>query len=105
MENNNENTLQYFTLISSIKSKDKFINLLLENNAYAIETMYGKSSVNKGFLAKAFGFDNEEKKIIITCLLPTLKSKEIIEILKTKYDFGKPNTGIAFTSPVEGLIF
>ena len=105
MENNEEKTLQYFTIIGGQKNKDKYINLLLENNAKLIDTMYGKSSVNKSFIAKAFGFDTEEKKILVTCLVPTVKARELIEILKTKYNFGKPNTGIAFTIPVEGLIF
>ena len=105
MENNTKNFLQYFTIISGVKNKDKYINLLLEHNANVVETIYGKSSVNKSFLAQAFGFDNETKKVVITCLVPEFKAKELIEILKTEYNFGKPNTGIAFSTRVEGLLF
>ena len=105
MENNQKRVLHYLTIISSLKNKDKYINLLLEHNANMVETMYGKSSVNKNFLAQAFGFDNETKKVVITCLVPELKAKELIDILKNEYNFGKPNTGIAFSIVVEGLLF
>jgi tripeptide aminopeptidase len=31
--------------------------------------------------------------------------KELLELLYTEYHFDKPNTGIAYSIPVEGLVF
>lgn len=101
---NNINSLQYFTIICNIKDKNKMMSLLQENRAHGIGLRYGRGSAKKGALAQAFGFETEEKKAVITCLLPTDKSKELMEILHKKYNFIKENTGIAFTVPVEGLM-
>ena len=99
------NSLQYFTIITSTKSEKSIIKLLNENCAHVIEIIYGHGSATKGVLAQAFGFDTEEKKLLITCLVPTNVAKNLIDILYDEYNFNKPNTGIAFSMKVEGLLF
>ena len=47
------------------------------------------------------GLMPEEKKIVITSLLTSAASKTVLKLLETDFDFDKPNTGIAFTVPVE----
>ena len=42
---------------------------------------------------------------MISCLLKTERAKELIALLCKEYRFDKPNTGIAFGVPVEGLAF
>ncbi len=99
------NTLQYFALICNPKQKEKFYSLLKEYGANAINTVSAKGSVTKSVLAQAFGLDATDKKLFMSSLLPTEKAEELIKVLYEKYNFQKPNTGIAYTIPVEGLLF
>ena len=97
--------LQYFVIIAEQKKKNKFIALLADFGGRAIETVYGHGSMSPSAIAAAFGFDAEQGKVMISCLLKTERAKELIELLCKEYRFDKPNTGIAFGGPVEGLAF
>ncbi len=96
-------SLQYFVLICDKKKKNTFIELMGTYGAACIDTSYGRGSANAGTLAKALGFETEEHKVVISGLIQTVKAKELIETLMTKYSFNRQNTGFAFTIPVEGL--
>ena len=48
MENNGAKTLQYYTVITNVKSKDLIIRLLQDNGAKGINTAYGHGSAKKG---------------------------------------------------------
>jgi hypothetical protein len=52
-----------------------------------------------------FGFVPQENKVIIICLLSHDKADVVIDRLEKKFDFNKPNTGIAFTVDIDGLSF
>ncbi len=97
--------ISQFFLIANAKKKEKFIALLQEHGARGIETMYAHSSVTAGALARAFGFEVEESKVLVSCLLRYEQAEACIDILCRDYHFDKPNTGIAFSVPVEGLVF
>ncbi len=97
--------LEHFVLICDRKSTKKFIDLLTENGARSIDTVYGKGSVKAGAIAEALGLDIEEKKAVISCLISEEKAKDMMEILCDKYKFHKAGTGFAFCTPVEGLVF
>ena len=99
------NTLQYFVLIAEQKRKDKFISVLAEYDAKVIETVYGRGSMSPSIIAAAFGFEVEQGKVLITCLVKSENAKQLIDVLYNEHNFNKPNTGIAFTIPVEGLAF
>ena len=105
MSNEKSISLQYLVIIAEQKKKDKFITLLTENDAHEIRTIYGRGSMSPGAIAAAFGFEAEQGKVIISCLVTTEKAKQLINTLYTDYKFKKPNTGIAFAVPVEGLAF
>ena len=105
MENNSAKTLQYYTVITSIKSKDPIIELLQQNGAKGINVTYGHGSAKKGVLAQAFGFDTEEKKLIVTCLIPTENAVTVTKTLYESFNFNKANTGIAFGIKVDALLF
>ncbi len=105
MEEKKIDTLQNFVIIAKPKLKDKLSTLLIKNGAHAINTVYGHGSVSKSILAQAFGLDAEQKKVILSCLIKTESAKKIINILYAEYNFNKPNSGIAFAVPVEGLMF
>lgn len=97
--------LQYFVIIAEQKKKDKFLSLLNNYDARGIEIVYGHGSMSPSAIVAAFGFDSEQGKVIITCLLKNDNAKEILNLLYYDYNFKKPNTGIAFSVSVEGLSF
>ena len=98
-------SLQYFVVIAEQKKKEKFLSLLAEYGARVLETVYGHGSVSPSVIAAAFGLEAEQGKVLISCLLKTEKAKELIDVLYNNYNFSKPNTGIAFAVPIEGLAF
>ncbi len=97
--------LQYLVLIAEQKKKNFFLSLLGENGAHGIEIVYGHGSLNPNALFAAFGFEAEQGKAMITCLMKRADAQRLISLLRSEYKFDKPNTGIAFTVPVEGLAF
>ncbi len=97
--------LQYFVVIAEQKKKKKMISLLTDHGARAVEIVYGHGSVSPSALAAAFGFEAEQGKVIISCLVKNENAKEIIDVLYRDHKFDKPNTGIAFGISVEGLAF
>ena len=55
---------------------------------------------------KTVGVDlPEENKVVITCLLTRGQSDAVLRMLVEKFDFDKPNTGVAFTVPVDRMPF
>ena len=105
MENKTVRRLQYFVIIGDKKKKNKFISALSENGGHEINVIYGKGSVNAGVWAKALGFDVEIEKVYLSCILPEEKAAPLMQLFYEEYDFKKRNTGIAFSIPIEGLIF
>jgi len=99
------NSLQYFVIIAEQKKKNKFIDLLNEYGARVIETVYGRGSMSPSAISAAFGFEAEAGKVLITCLVKYETARKLLGILYNDYNFYKPNTGIAFGIPVEGLSF
>jgi hypothetical protein len=97
--------IQYFVIIAEQNKKQKFLTLLSEYGAHAVEVVYGRGSTCPSTIAEAFGFEIKNKKVIITCLLKNEKAKELIHVLYKKYKFEKPNTGFAFSITLEGLAF
>ena len=99
------NGLQFFVIIAEQKKKNKFLSLLIDHGAYGIEVVYAHGSMSPSALAAAFGFEAEQSKVLITCLMKNDDAKRLMDILSNQYNFLKPNTGFAFTIPVEGLSF
>lgn len=105
MNDTTQSSLQYYVIIASQKKKDKFLRLLNDYGARGVETVYGRGSMSPSAIAAAFGFEAEEGRVLISCLMKTEKAKELTEVLYKDYNFSKPNTGIAFGISVEGLAF
>ncbi len=95
--------LQYYVLICDKKEKKKFIDLLVSFGGLCIDTMYASGSAKAGTFAQALGFETEEHKVLISCLIPTPKAQELTVILQTDYNFKSKNTGIAFSISLDGL--
>lgn len=105
MNNVNMNGLQHLIIIAEQKKKNKFLSLLGNHGAHCIEVVYGHGSMTPNAIAAAFGFEAEQGKVVISCLVKYEDAKKLIDILYKDYKFDKPNTGIAYSIPVEGLAF
>lgn len=105
MKNEATNQLVFLTLITGRKQKDALLNMLTESGGCLISTLYGKGSVKANYIKNVLGLIPEENKVVITCLLNDAKADAILEVLVKKFKFDKPNTGIAFTVPVNQLSF
>ena len=105
MSESHVNSLQYFVIIAEQKKKKKFLSLLTDFGARGIETVYAHGSMSPSAIAAAFGFEAEQGKVMISCLLKSERAKELIDVLYKSYKFDEPNTGIAFSISVEGLAF
>ncbi|NLL78033.1 MAG: hypothetical protein GX235_12460 [Clostridiales bacterium] len=92
--------MEFFTIIAGRKLKDSLIESLSEEGGRLITVMYGKGSVKSDYLRDMFGLVPEENKVVITCLLPLQKTDAVSDMLVKKFHFDKPNTGIAFTIPI-----
>ena len=97
--------LQYFVIIAEQKKKNKFLTLLNDHGARGIEIIYGHGSMSPSAIAAAFGFEAEQGKVLIPCLIKSADARKLIDILYNDYNFKKPNTGIAFGITVQGLSF
>ncbi len=101
--NNCLNDLVFLTLIAGRKQKGALLDALTETGGRLVNIVYGRGSVNSSYLQDMLGMVPEENKVVITCLLPGEKCDAMFEMLIRKFNFDKPNTGIAFTVPVEKL--
>lgn len=95
--------LVFLTVIAGRKLKEELIESLSEEGGRLITVMYGKGAVSSDYLSDMFGLVAEENKVVITCLLSCKKTDAMWNMLVTKFHFDKPNTGIAFTIPVQML--
>ena len=97
------NGLQYFVIIAEQNKKKAFLSLLDEYEARGIESVYAHGSMSPSAVAAAFGFESEQKKVMLSCLLKSKNAVQLMETLRKDHKFDMPNTGIAFSIPVEGM--
>ena len=95
----------YLILVANRKQKDKLLSRISSADCKVISTIYAKGSVKAGYLVDMLGFVPEENKVVITCMLAKDKVQFLFEMLLKEFNFGEPNTGIAFTVPLLGISF
>jgi len=93
------------TIIVGRKQRDVISTEISQHGGRLLGISYGQGSVKASYLKDALGLTPEENKVIITCLMAKKKTDEVFEMLNTRFHFNKPNTGIAFTTPVEEVSF
>ena len=103
----NEESIEvvWMTIISGRKQKEALLVALSDAGGRLINTMYGKGSVEINYFKDIFGFAPENNKVVITCIIIRKRVPALLKTLAEKFDFEKPNTGIAFTTCVERLSF
>ena len=97
--------IEFLMVIAGRKQRESLLDALAESGGRLFSIVYGEGSVKASYLIDAFGFAPEETKVVITCLLPKRRSEEAIRMLTERFNFDKPNTGIAFTVPIDKLSF
>lgn len=106
MSGDKRKNIVYLILIAGRKLQSSLLDFLSDEDAKVVHILYGKGAASaKPSLVEAFGFTPEENKVIITCVLTREKADNVLGLLVRKYNFDKPNTGIAFTINVDGLSF
>ncbi len=95
--------VDYLTLITGRQNKEEILKLLLGSGCHLIDVIYAKGTVKSEFIRDMMGLVPEEKKVMITCLIAGNLTGQLLDQLVTKFHFDKPNTGIAFTVPVDKL--
>lgn len=99
-------SIAFLFLIAGRKQKADLLTFLLDLDAHLVNILYGKGSVKaNASLVEVFGFLPEENKVIITCVISHENAEIVIDRLQKKFNFNKPNTGIAFTVNVDSLSF
>ena len=92
-------------IIAGRKMKDGLLNALLDADIHLIDTVYGKGTVKASMLMSTFGLVPEENKVMIVCLSTCEKIDKVLPMLEEKFNFSKPNTGIAFTVHVDNVSY
>lgn len=92
---------ELLTIIATRKLKDALLLALTNTGVYLTETMYGKGAFQASCFANALGLVPEDHKIVITCVIAHEKTDALLRLLNDHYHFNRPNTGIAFTIPIE----
>jgi len=105
MKNEEMNKIAFMVLITGRKQKDALLSVLLESGIHLTHTLYGKGTVEASYLQNMFGLIPEEKKVVITCLSTQVKIDAVLKQLVENFHFNEPNTGIAFTIPINRISF
>lgn len=99
----NENQRSMLLVIAPRKEKERLISALHELEVVYINVMYGKGSLSQSSLANVLGFESEPHKIVITAFVRNHLLNDVFTMLEEKFKFGQPNTGFAFSIPVEKI--
>lgn len=98
-----DSTIDYLTVIAARKYKDDILKMLLDSGCHLIDVVYAKGSATSDYFKDMLGLLDDEKKVMITCLLASNITTQLMEQFITKLNFDKPHTGIAFAVPVDKL--
>ena len=97
--------ISYLVLVAGRKQKEALLCALSDAGVHLTNTIYGKGTVNASYLKNILGLVPEENKVVITCVLNHNKVDSVFKMLIEKFNFDKPNTGIACVLPIDQLSF
>lgn len=110
MNNNNNGTtvidkIVFLVIIIGREKKEDVINALSVLGVRFMNTMYCKGTFKSVALQSALGLVPEKNKVMITTASTYSKASAILDMLNKKFNFDKPDTGIAFTMPINRVVF
>lgn len=103
--NEEKDKIVYMIIVAKRKQKDELLTIISDSGIHVVNVMYGKGSARMGYLMNILGFVVEENKVIIMCVTTYAKSELVYEALIEEFHFNEPNTGIAFTIPIDNISF
>ncbi|MDR0248230.1 MAG: hypothetical protein LBI44_00985 [Oscillospiraceae bacterium] len=95
----------FLVLITGRGQKNAILSDLADLDIRIVNTVYGKGTVKADVLHDILGLVPEENKVIIVCVSRHFKIEAVLRLLVDKYNFDKPNKGIAFTMPIEKISY
>ncbi|MHC5249607.1 hypothetical protein [Enterococcus sp. LJL120] len=101
----NPKKISLMTIITGRRKKDRVLTLLTDNRCPIITTSYGQGTVSQNYLEMLLGLTPEEEKTVINCIIRNDQKEKIYQLLISECHFDQPNTGIAFSSPVDNIVF
>ena len=105
MKREESEKIVFLTLIAERDNREVLLNALSESGIHLVNTSFGRGFVESDYLKHTFGLDKEARKVIFTCVSTRTKVDNILERLTDEFDFNDPDTGIAFTIPIEKLAY
>lgn len=103
MKMDDRNGIVFLTIVSKRNKREALLESLTKSGCHLINIMYGRSSIRKDYLLELLGMVEDEDKLVINMILSSDKTDQVFHLLNKKFQFNKPDTGIAFTIPVEML--
>jgi hypothetical protein len=97
--------LLFSVIIVGRDKKDDVLTALHTAGVHVINALYGHGTVKAGYLENMLGLVPEQNKVVITTIAEFDESHAMLEMLRADFDFDNPNTGIAFTIPVDEMSF
>ena len=98
-------SLVFLTIIAGRKQKDDLLTALHSQGVHLANTSYGKGTVKASLLQCTLGLVPEHNKAVIVGITTSEKTGAVLDMLREKFHFDRPNTGIAFTLPIDKLSF
>ena len=105
MKNEGMRQIVFLIVIAGRKKKDALLSALSESGTHLACTIYGKGTVNASYLESILGLVPEENKVVLTCMMLKEKAETVMDMLVNQFHFDKPNTGVAFSIPIDKLSF
>ena len=95
----------FMTLIAGREKKEALLTALAEAGIHLANTAYGRGFFEAGYLEYTFGLNKENRKTVITCISTSIKVDAFLDRLTNEFNFNDPDTGIAFTIPIEKVAY
>ena len=105
MKINNQEPIFFLVIIAGRQQEDDLVNALLDAEVKLLNITYAQGAFTASVLKHVLGIVPEKQKSVITCMVTYEKSTRILDMLVERFFFDSPNTGIAFTIPIEELSF
>lgn len=105
MNHEEKDRIVFLTIIAGRKQKDALLSALSEAGVRLTNTIYGKGTVRASYIKNVLGLVPEENKAVITCVMPRTRADVVLKMMVEKFRFDKPNTGVAFTMPIDRVSF
>jgi len=95
----------FLVVIASRLLKDALLSMITDVGIHLVSASYCLGTVKASYLMNTLGLVPEENKVLITCVSTKSKTDTVLKLLVKEFSFNEPNTGIAFTIPVDHITY